>query len=111
MEKVTEQTKWVPMINSFVEPDGWKIGGKLVGSKWEKAMFYIESGTLIGITYPINISIVESVKTRIRRNNEWRRVNIEWLKDGEPSQFSRGWMIGNKIGREIEPLPMKGVFQ
>lgn len=102
MEKVTELTKWVPMINSFIEPDSWQIGGKLLFSAWKRVGFYIESGRMYNQTYAVNIKILEYVKPRIRRGNEWKRVQIEWVKDGEPSVFSRGWMISNKIGREID---------
>lgn len=98
MPLCTEETKWTPFVGSYIEPDTWKIGGVLQGSFWDKAEFYIESGNMIDVKYAVNIKQVFN-REREKRGSTWRRVKIEWVKDGEPNVTSLGWMISNKVGR------------
>lgn len=81
-----------PMVGAFVEPDGWNIGGKLNGSNWEKADFYIETccgGPIKELA--VNIQITGRTLTR-RRGCLWLRCSVEFVGDGEPSTMHRGWL-------------------
>ncbi len=81
-------------VGSLVWVDGWysnTIATKLIESDWEAAEFRMPSNRFDGVAYPVNIRITG--RTAQRRSGSWMvRIEIEFVKDGEPNTFGGGWM-------------------
>ncbi len=91
-----------PKIGDYVVPDGWPngIGGLLlaghepIGAPWNYAgsSFCIQGQH---IASPINVTITGRLVNYGRFRQPAMRCRIEWLRDGEPSEFSLGWIVEN----------------
>ena len=83
-------------VGSCIRPDGWNFGGRLISSDWDKAQFRLPrpaafSGDPI---QSLGVNIVVTGRTVQRREcGFWVRVRIEFVGDGEPSEFTGGWML------------------
>ena len=83
-------------VGSLIWVDGWysnTIATKLEAPDWyeEMAQFLMPSNRYDGIAYPVNIRITG--RTAQRRSGTWMvRIEIEFVKDGEPNTFGGGWM-------------------
>jgi len=76
-------------IGNFIAPDEWKIGAALESGNF--ASFELPSSNIADIKYPVNVKV--SGRTVNYSNYGKRvRVQIEFVKDGEESTFSGGWM-------------------
>ena len=73
---------------TVVEPDGWSgLSNALTACEWEGASFRLEgrhSASAVNVT-------VSGRKVRWHEDAPAVRVRIEWVREGEPSDFSHGW--------------------
>ena len=60
---------------------------RIVGSD-----FSLPSATLEGVIYAVNVSITGTKKLLLPTGNYKMRCKIEFVRDGEPSVFSGGWI-------------------
>lgn len=82
-----------PQVGSVILPDNWRISHKLQPSAWDQAEFYLPTGYTAGIT-KIAVNITVTGRTWQRHSGDlWVRVRIEFVGDGEPSVFHKGWML------------------
>lgn len=82
----------IPQINSVIKPDNWQFAQRLQPSDWEMASFRLPTSRNFGIT-SLATNVVVTGRTWQRREGDyWVRVKIEFVGDGEPSTFSKGWM-------------------
>lgn len=90
-----------PRPGMYVAPDGWRgASGELIRSDWSEAQFRIISGTPAtsptdsGMIEPaINLTLTgRSVQFAPHNRAPRVRVRIEWIGDGEPSEYSHGWL-------------------
>lgn len=86
----------VPDVGRFVRVDGW---GGYCSSCVETceiesfAPFRIPSLRYTGVSYACRIKVTgRKAKKLAFDDRHWVRIEIEWVKDGEPNTFSRGWM-------------------
>ena len=88
-------------IGSYICPDGWLRTGDSVGSRgewlvaspWsEAAEFGLPSSRLMDVVSCVNIKITGRTTQR-HGGASFVRVQIEWVHDGEPNDFSNGWML------------------
>jgi hypothetical protein len=82
-------------VGSRIWPDGWAGTSELQRSDWEGAEFYLPSYHYreIGTVVAVNIQVTGRTLQRHKSSAfRWIRVNIEFVGDGYPSTFSKGWM-------------------
>lgn len=95
-----------PRIGSYVQPDAWKHGEKLVASDWDQAQFRIPTGIRAGgaftmtpsgyVEIAINVEVTGRTWQRAPYTGTLRvRCRIEFVGDGEPSSFSGGWLYAD----------------
>lgn len=82
----------------YIIPDGWEIGGKLQASDWSRAQAYLESGRLRDVVHAVNIKVTGRGPQR-RGGSLWIRVQIEFVKDDEPSVMHGGWLLYEDLDR------------
>ena len=89
----------IPKIGDHLIADGWYLGENLLPSDGYKdssfpgCQFRVQ---LHKYKVAINLEITGKVNRRIPKNGAWgRRCRIEIVGDGEPSKFTRGWIISN----------------
>lgn len=59
----------------------------------EFAPFRLPSGRYTDVAYACKVEVTGRVlQSRPYDDRLWVRVRVEWVKDGEPNTFSRGWM-------------------
>lgn len=83
-------------IDSYVVPDGWSnrhggFGSRLIEDDTGLAAFRLPSSCYPDLAYPVNVTVTGR-SIRRRQGGLMVRVRIEWVHDGEPSTFDRGWM-------------------
>lgn len=85
-------TRIEPKVGAYVVPEQWRFGNLLQASDWRRAQFRLptNSGGPIS-SLAVNISITGRTIQR-RQGDNYIRVNIEFVGDGEPSTFASGWM-------------------
>ena len=93
MEKVQ------PQVGHYLEPDEWRIGSVLEpdngykDSSFPGCQFRIRNEDHPHVTFAINLKITG--KPRHYSTSNYRsRCKIEFVRDGEPSQFAGGWLYG-----------------
>lgn len=98
IQRVVEdfKAKDIPVqVGSIIKPEAWFGGMPLLESDWDKAQFRLKtmSGEYGGPVKSIAVNIKVTGKTYQRfGDDQWIRVQIEWVGDGEPSTFSGGWL-------------------
>lgn len=80
-----------PKVGSYVEPDGWRFGGRLLPETWEAASFRLPTGLTTVTSLAVNVKVTGTMY-RYRRGSRWVRVKVEFVGDGEPSRFRGAWM-------------------
>lgn len=79
-------------IGSYVRPDGWTYGAHLVDSEWNMAQFYLPTNSNGPVkSLAVNVTITGRTLRR-KDDNDCIRVKIEFVGDGEPSTFTKGWL-------------------
>ena len=102
--KLTDLNYWtyLPAVGMTIMPDGWSetfIYSKLVeANEIDRdvlgASFRIITGHEAIPTLPVNVNVTG--RTARRWGGGLRtRIKIEFVKDGEPSEFSNGWIMLN----------------
>ena len=89
------------LTNTYIEPDRWNTGEKLKesdgysDSSFPGCQYRIPAG-FDGVEHryqlAVNISISGRKSHQLDYGRYKTRVKIEWVGDGEPSTFSRGWV-------------------
>lgn len=84
-----------PKAGDYVKPDGWTIGGNLEpgdepGSRGEGWSCQFR---LPGRHYSLAVNIALTGFLKWEHCQDFHRVKIEFVGDGEPSTFSRGWLL------------------
>lgn len=80
-------------VGSVIKIDGWRFAEKLIPSSWEPAQFYIPTSSG-GPIKQLAVNVTITGRTWQRREGEyWVRVKIEFVGDGEPSEYTSGWML------------------
>lgn len=92
----------VPQIGSYIEPDRWSYGNKLVASDWDEAQFRLLTQYRAGGAYTptpsgyvevaVNVEVTGRTLQR-RKFGLWVRVRITFVGDCEPDETVSGWMI------------------
>lgn len=83
-----------PCEDSFVLPDQWSIGARLVECDWEAAPFRLPS-----VLHDQAPAVkVEVTGRSLRWDNPFTmtpavRVRVTFVGDGEPDEVSGGWMM------------------
>jgi len=100
--KMTE-TKERPEVKAgdFVNPDGWgKWNGEILqeddgfkDSSFPGCQFRLPSNTCPDCKFAVNVRITG--KERWDKGSGWFRCEVEFVGDGEPSTFTRGWLHKN----------------
>jgi len=82
-----------PRIGRMVKPEGWSWHSELKGSDWTRAEFYLELNSF-GPIREVAVNITVSGRTVQRIEGcDAVRVRIEFVGDGESSQYCSGWMF------------------
>ncbi len=76
-----------PAAGRLVRPDGWSWAMPLTVSEWEGADFRINSARYADVSRAVNVKV-----TGRTVRNGMVRVSLEWVGDGEPSEFTGGFM-------------------
>jgi hypothetical protein len=94
----------------FLAPDGWQNGqwsrvgvnASHQGSRlnegdeafpgWEGSEFRVETSQTVIPTLPVNVTVTGRKVHFTRHSGPRVRVQIEWVKDGEENETSRGWL-------------------
>lgn len=101
MIAMIQERKVAPKLDSVVRPDGWAWAGRLVRSDWDRADFYLTTNSG-GPIKELAVRITITGRTIQRREGDyWVRVRIEFVGDGEPSSFTKGWMRSGWNCQEI----------
>jgi len=81
-----------PQVGRYIKPDGWRFG-ELLAAGDDFSTFRLPTGHTVGIT-SLAVEIEVTGRTLQRREGEsgWVRVKIIYVGDGEPDQYSGGWM-------------------
>lgn len=88
-------------IGDFVKPDQWPIGSQLIEGTtyWDDSFngccFYLPTNN--GVTEKLACNIVITGKPRYNWYNYKCRCRIEFVRDGEPSTFTRGDLFRDKF--------------
>jgi hypothetical protein len=82
--EITEATR--------VRVDGWKFFTSIEKSEWEAADWRIQSINYDWLKLAINIRITGRT-IQYREGCAMVRCEIEWVGDGEPSEFAKGWIL------------------
>jgi hypothetical protein len=78
--------------NDLVCPDEWAGPARLEVSDWEKAEFYLPSYRYEGVVIAVNIKVTgRTFQRRPYSDRYWVRVQVEFLRDDEPSEFASAW--------------------
>jgi hypothetical protein len=89
-----------PTIGDYVIPDGWPNG---IGGLLETGMAYVDE-SFLGSPFcikgqfqasPIRVDITGRTVNYRKFSRPAMRCKIEWIKDGEPSDHSHGWIVSN----------------
>lgn len=109
-ESKQEWSKWngrevEPMVGDFVMPDGWQTrhssqeGSWLVADslEWDRCDFRLPAGGPMNFELAVNVKVTGR-KVHVETLGEnWVsakvRVEVEFVRDGEESTFSGGWMV------------------
>lgn len=90
-------------VGDYVEPDGWRgLGGNLQSgsdysdSSFAGCAFYLPTRH-DSMQIASNIRITGRTLQK-RKGAYWVRVEIEFVGDGEPSEFTGGWMLQDNWG-------------
>jgi hypothetical protein len=79
-------------VGDLVHPGEWAGPIRLQGSEWDKAEFYVPSYTYKNTVRAVNIKVTgRTFQRRPFSNCNWIKVQIEFVGDGEPSEFVSGW--------------------
>jgi hypothetical protein len=85
----------------YLQPDGWRFGENIqkendtyTDSCWPGCEYRlpVHNGEV-----KLGVNIIETGKTKWQGGQEWKRVKIEFVGDGEPSTFCRGWILDNNV--------------
>lgn len=79
-------------VASYVRPELWPFGARLQPSDWPAASFYLPTGGSIVKEIAVNVTVTGRTLA-MKAGAFWVRCKIEFVGDGEPSQFSPGWML------------------
>jgi len=89
-----------PKVGDYVKPDHWITGGEHLqsgtdykDSDFPGCQFYLKTGYIVGITQ-IAVNITLTGKPRFVQGAWKTRCQIEFVGDGQPSEFTRGFVIG-----------------
>ena len=81
-------------LGKYIIPDEWRFGELLIESDWEAAQYRLPS---TGGDLAVNIRPTGKIRRAYVRNygQAWsaQRVEIEFVGDGYPSTFTRGWLV------------------
>jgi len=92
---------FTPTLGDYVLPDGWvsRIGGVLqpgdayVDESYQGAPFRLTTGLELIPTLPVSIKITGRTVNWRKFSAPAMRCRIEWIQDGEPSEYSHGWIV------------------
>jgi len=93
--KMSSKVSYIPEVGDYVKPDGWNIGESLKeddgfkDSMFPGCQFRLHS---IGGELAVNIKITSRMYRVFHGSWGWLRVEIEFVGDGEESQFCGGWL-------------------
>ena len=80
-------------LDSYVVPENWRFGNRLIPSDWDKAQFRLPTNSGGPITsLAVNVAVTGRTLQR-RQGSLYVRCQIEFVGDGEPSTFAGGWML------------------
>lgn len=81
-------------LGAYILPDGWTsgTGNNLEAATFQGADFKLPSGRYADVYYHVNIKVTGRTIQKTSRLSRAVRVQIEWVRDGEPNEFSNGWM-------------------
>jgi hypothetical protein len=79
-------------VGSYVVPELWRIGGRLMPSDWEPAQFRLPTGQAVVTSVAVNVTVTGRTMQR-RQGSLYVRCQVEFVGDGEPSTFSGGWLL------------------
>jgi len=84
-------------VGSYVIPDGWNVGDVLlkgdepVDASYQGSQFRVLTRQPVIPSLPVNVELTGRTLQR-RGGLLMIRCQIEFVKDGEPSEFVSGWM-------------------
>jgi len=88
-----------PFVGKYLIPDGWRgQGSKIVdSSEYDKTYFGFDvlrlpSGHYENVSSAVRVRVTSRLVTVVDGFSKVR-CEIEWLKDGEDSEFSHGWLF------------------
>lgn len=91
-----------PKVGDYLVPDTWPngigalltVGHEPIGAPWNYggSPFCIQGQHSAS---PINVTITGRLVNYRKFGRPAMRCRIEWLQDGEPSDFSHGWIVEN----------------
>ena len=85
-------TQFQATTGNFVKPDGWGGNGShLQVSGWDGCQFVLPSARYSNESYAVNVKVTGRTDVR-----GMVRVQLEFVKDGEPSSFQGGWMTASR---------------
>lgn len=95
-------------IGDYIMPDGWRGYGSTLeegvhhkDSPWPGCSFYLPSAQYENVGSAVIIKVTGRT-IRYFKEGPWIRVRIEWVGDGEPSNFDGGFMyIGPELFNQI----------
>jgi len=102
IERIIDTVKYEAEPGDRLEPDGWngqfetleKSDG-FKDSSFPGCQFRLPSGNYNSVKYAVNITIANKKPADTWWWKGKVRVKIEWVGDGKPSTFSRGWLYFN----------------
>ena len=94
------ENKATPTIGDYVTPDYWPIGECLKASDgWKDAsfpgcQFRLPCGTHLGYELAVNIKVTGKPHYILSYGGSRcrSRIKIEFVGDGEPSEYTGGWL-------------------
>ncbi len=93
--------EYIGSVGDYLIPDGWKNGGGLLlegdrpwDSSYHGCNFRIETGHAAPLCESLPVNLVRSGLDHYDNGPRFKkcRVKIEWVQDGEPSEYSNGWL-------------------
>lgn len=91
-----------------VHPDEWNDFSRLVkddgykDSSFAGCQYRLPSNCVMGYQLAVNIKVTGRKSFELYKDRYRTRIQIEFVGDGDPSVFARGWMYSD--GELIEPL-------
>lgn len=90
-----DMKNWTPEIGDYVKPDLWVIGELLMETDDFKDHSFPGCQFRIRTIYTdlaVNVTVTSRGIRKFQGSWGWVRVKIEFVGDGEPSEFTGGWM-------------------